>query len=116
MRTLRSILILLLCLAFPAYGYASLGIVQLPCPMQSDKADMDMSHANGDCCLDADTAAKTGKTCKTGQECSKVGGLYQLAPTHSVFLLESGAQVVPAVFLPRIASDPSGVWHPPRIL
>lgn len=116
MRTLRSILILLLCLAFPAYGYASLGVVQLPCPMQSDTVDMDMSHAKGDCCLDADTAAKTGKTCKTGHECSKVGGLYQLAPTQAAFLLESGSQVVSADFLLRIASDPTGVWHPPRIL
>lgn len=115
MRTLRSILILLLCLAFPAYGYASLGVVQLPCPMQSTDMQMAMAHANDGCCLHADTA-KTGKTCKAGHECSKVGGLYQIAPTQAAFLLPSGSQAVPAVFLPHIASDPSGVWHPPRIL
>lgn len=115
MRMLRSILILLLCLTLPAYGYAALGAVQPPCPMQSAGADGEMSHANGDCCLDADTAAKTGKTCKAGQEC-KAGGVFQMTSPQPAFLFASGAQLIPAAFLPRIASDPSGFWRPPRTL
>lgn len=115
MRTLRPILILLLCFTLPAYGYAALGIIQPPCPMQSAGTDGNMSHANGDCCLDADTAAKTGKTCKTGQEC-KVGGMFQITLLQPVFLFASGAQLIPVAFLPCIASDPSGFWRPPRAL
>ena len=115
MRTLRSTLILLLCLALPAYGYAALGIVQPPCPMQMGEAAMSMADGAHDCCLDADTAAKTGHPCKSGQEC-KVGSLFQFATPQFAFLFTAASPALPALSLPPIANDPSGVWRPPRAL
>lgn len=113
---MRTFLLLILCLAIPLQGFAALAVFEPPCPMESsttvdatDVADGSMAH---DCCNNADTFAKTGKICKTGQECqsSSQGPIFMLntrlpSPDHSVRF--------PPIALSVHSFDPSDLWRPP---
>lgn len=68
---MRIVSLLLLCfsLAFANVSYAQNH--EKNCPIEQDGSMSNMDHANmPDCCNDAETAAKTGKSCKADQDCS----------------------------------------------
>jgi hypothetical protein len=84
----------LLLVALPLQGLAVAWPASAPCPMEAEMAQMLASgdHAAADlpdCCNDADTFAKTGKACKSGQEC----GVASIA--------------LPATLLPQRAEPPA---------
>ena len=122
MRKFRLFLLTLLCFAIPLQGMASVRMLAAPCPMeqqdsmaQMQMSDMDQhtaSAAEHDCCNDADTAAKTGKMCKTGQDCS-VSAQYPAGIYSSFFLpVEQSTQYSSLVLFVR-SFDASSVWRPP---
>lgn len=82
--------------------------------MQSAEV-VDMSAmADDDCCNDADTFAKTGKLCKTGQECSAGGiGLIASFPTASFTPVHPHRIDSPA--RPIFDATPAGIWRPPTL-
>lgn len=114
MKNLRVLLLGLLCFAISIQGFARNGMAENPCPMlQSDAAATTMSAAaDHDCCDDADAFAKTGKACKTGQECPAAG--IALIPSVQT---ASFALVAPVRLVSRtpamIDFAPPGVWRPP---
>ena len=114
MRRLRVFLFLLLSIALPVQGYAQFVVPKMPCPMeQMAKMDGAEAAAMHDCCNDAETAAKTGKPCKSAQPCQSAGQ----------FLLFSALGVLPqdqapSVRFPHLADilfsfEPAATWRPP---
>lgn len=109
----RLLISLLLCLVIPVQGFASMGVSANACPMQNTTSGAaaeacPMQH----CCNDAETYGKTGKICKTGQECQSS---FQFPHTFSVQVTPITMQSISiahvALFVPTI--DPSGIWRPP---
>lgn len=78
--------------------------------MQVD--DMAADNAGHGCCNDAATFAKTGKPCKTGQQCLSVGVFMAFAP-QAASLPAPGSQRIPATGFFAHTFDPSSVWRPP---
>ncbi|OYX29364.1 MAG: hypothetical protein B7Z03_09095 [Hydrogenophilales bacterium 32-62-9] len=81
-------------------------------------AMMDMADAAAmhDCCNDAETAAETGKPCKSAQPCQSVG---QFLPFASPDVLPQN--LASSVRYPRLADtpftfDPAATWRPPAQL
>lgn len=110
---MRAYLALMLCFMIAFQGVANANVFKQPCPMQQGMEHMasDATVGAGSCCNDADTAAKTGKLCKTGQECSlSTSAIMSLQTT----LLDpmSSPQVVTTLFMTP-ALHPSAVWRPP---
>ena len=117
MRLIRISLFFILAIAVPLQGYASFVVPKVPCPMEPlvmmNMADADAMH---DCCNDAETAAKTGKLCKSGQSCQSAG--------HFLPFLEvdyAPHVLVTSVRYPQIADDllsfdPAATWRPPAQL
>lgn len=68
-----------------------------------------------DCCNDAETFAKTGQACKSGQECS-VGfqGLISFPITSSMPPISAAWFPIAAVFFRSF--DPAALWRPPAHL
>jgi len=68
-----------------------------------------------DCCNDAETFAKTGQVCKSGQECSVgVQGLTSLPVTAS--MPPASAVSFPALAVFFHSFDPAALWRPPAQL
>lgn len=113
MRRFRTFLFLLLSIAVPLQGYAHFAMPKAHCPMEQ-AAMMNAADAVAhDCCNDADTAAKTGKACKSGQPCQSVGSLLPVTG-----LGDLPRDLAPAVRFPRLADiaftfDPAATWRPP---
>lgn len=111
---MRAFIAFLLCLTVAFQGIANAHVFKQPCPMEqgTQAVMLDASAATQDCCNDADTAAKTGKPCKSGQECN-------LSHACTVALLQAPTQapaslgLVPTADLITPSFDPSGVWRPP---
>jgi hypothetical protein len=110
---MRMILATLMCISLLFQGTVSAHACAPHCPMHDSGMVMtpgvDRTH---DGCHDADTAAKTGKRCKTGQDCQVV---HPLILPATVTL--SPAPATP-LFIPTAghlfpSSDPTGVWRPP---
>lgn len=120
MRCFRVFLFLLLVIAVPVQGYAHFAVLKVPCPMEQD-ATMDEMHAAAahDCCDDAETLSKTGKSCKSGQSCQtcqSVGPLL-LIPK----LADLPRNPASSVHFPHLADidftfDPAATWRPPAQL
>lgn len=118
----RLFLLTLLCLAIPLQGMASVHMLAAPCPMeQSDgMAQMEMSEmdqqtasaADHDCCNDAETTAKTGKMCKTGQDCPVSAQYPASLPPSPHLAVELSTQYLALVLSVR-SFDASSVWRPP---
>jgi len=114
-RPMRAFLTFLLCFALALHGNANAHVFKQPCPMeQGAPIAMDMSGAAGDCCNDADTAAKTGKLCKTGQSCSVpvVGAIASLPLPE---LIVAASCPVPTARLVTLSFDLVAVWRPPTL-
>jgi hypothetical protein len=121
MRKFRLFLLMLLCLAVPLQGIAGMRMLSAPCPMESGHmaqmqiADMDQqAMADHDCCNDAETVAKTGKMCKTGQDC-QVSVLYPASRVSSLSLPVAPATQYLSLVLPVRSFDASSVWRPPAL-
>lgn len=122
MRKFRLFLLMLLCLAVPLQGLADVHMLSAPCPMeQSDHmaqmqmVDMDaQTMADHDCCNDAETAAKTGKMCKTGQDCP-VSALYPASLVISLSVAVAPATLHPSLVLSVRSFNASSVWRPPAL-
>jgi len=114
-RPMRTFLALLLCFTLAIQSNANAHVFKQPCPMeQGTQAAMDMAAAAGDCCNDADTAAKTGKLCKTGQSCSvPVVGAIASLPLPA--LIVAASCPVPTARLVTLSFDLVAVWRPPTL-
>ena len=114
MRRLRVFLFLLLSTALPLQGYAHFASPKLPCPMEQ-MAMMEAADAGAmdDCCNDAETAAQTGKPCKSGQPCQSVAQFLLFPEWDGV-----PQRITSSVRFPRLADipitfDPAATWRPP---
>ncbi|GAA3535029.1 hypothetical protein GCM10022394_13250 [Zobellella aerophila] len=74
---------------------------------------MDMAEPVDDCCNDADMAAKTGKPCKTGQECPPSSHACALISFATSTREPEPTEPVSTFALFPSSFDPSGVWRPP---
>ncbi|HSG93268.1 MAG TPA: hypothetical protein VK999_06090 [Methylotenera sp.] len=74
-----------------------------------------MNHADmPDCCNDAETAAKTGESCKPGQDCSisNVVILFSV-PSWNLVSTDRRFAQVRIKFVPSLA--PTDLWRPPTL-
>ena len=114
-RPMRAFLTFLLCFALALHGNANAHVFKQPCPMeQGASIEMDMSGADGDCCNDADTAAKTGKLCKTGQSCS-VPVVFVTASLPLQEPILGSPCLIPTARLVTASFDPPALWRPPTL-
>jgi hypothetical protein len=111
----RRVLLILLSLALPFNGWASMAVVD-PCPMQSAMADHGpMAQMKDSCCKDHDKSiGKADKPCKPGQECQS-SALYVSATAFQTSSLPRSTLSVPLPTLPASTAALSGVWRPPRV-
>jgi hypothetical protein len=121
-RTLRTLLLLLLSLSLPLYGSAALAVAP-PCPMEMaamDRPAMDSAEdaayeggdaALADCCADAAVRAATGKPCKAGQECQT--GSVTLPPPAIGQALPADHGAPPRNALPPPTQGAADIWRPP---
>lgn len=125
---MRLILAVLLAFGLLLNGHASLSFGEFVCPMQasmgaplvhadfgaiSDEViDASLDEASDDCCVDAETFARTGDPCKSGQTC-QAGNLMVLSPTSSPFASRTSATIIDRepFLLPAVRAD--SVWRPP---
>ncbi len=122
MRLFRLFLLMLLCLAVPLQGIANVHMLSAPCPMeqpdrmaQTKMANMDMdiqTMVDHDCCNDIETITKTGKVCKTGQDCP-VSALYPASFAASLSVPLAPATLHSFLVLSVRSFDASSVWRPP---
>lgn len=113
---MRVLFTLLLCLLVTIQGGVSAHAFQAPCPMghapgmpMSSDAAMDPDSG---CCNDAETAAKTGKLCKSDASCSHSS----VGIPSSINANMSAARAASPVFTLRERIDeidPPDVWRPP---
>lgn len=112
---MRIVSLLLLCfsLAFANVGYAQNH--EKNCPMEQGGSMNNMDHADmPDCCNDAATAAKTGKSCKADQDCS-ISNVVILFSVPSWNFVSTDRRLARAniAFVPTLA--PTDLWRPPTL-
>ena len=128
MRLFRWFLVFLLSVAIPFQGVVGLAVAETPCPMsavmkqsmmkQSMMAKINSPQASTTektthrCCNDADTIAKTGKLCKSGQECqsSSLCPIVQPEP-HVVSFPRT--ELLTSLNSLTLSFTPPAVWRPP---
>ncbi|MGQ0709408.1 MAG: hypothetical protein ACT4NV_06610 [Rhodoferax sp.] len=115
---MRVFLALLLCFVFAFQGGGSVHAYPLPCPMDHGGSPSmgvdDAAQALGDCCNDAETAAKTGKLCKTDTPCGSSSAL-ALGALPAPMHFASATDPAMALAVRMASTDPSGVWRPPSL-
>ena len=114
---MRTFTYLFLCLTLAFQGIAYAHAPKNHCPMEQAGHVMAMEAGNMacDCCNDAATTAKTGKPCKTGQECNL---------SHSYVLItlsQSTQKTAPSRFISvaghvTLSFNPPSVWRPPTFV
>lgn len=113
---MRVFFALILCFLVAIQGSVSAHAFQAPCPM-GHAPDIPMSadaatDPDSGCCRDAETAAKTGKLCKTDASCSHASvGFFSSINAN----LPTARAASPTCTLnERIDEiDPPDVWRPP---
>ena len=98
---LRFVLVLMLSLAIPAYGFAGLSAQQAPCPMAHVDTEPESAaplhhgdiDAEVDCCAGQDDSAGTDQACEMSQDCAGV---------HAVHIIDGR---VPHAMLLEILTD-----------
>lgn len=120
MRLAKFALACLLSLGVCVQGFASVAMLEDPCPMTQtgDEAVVDSvmySETEHDCCNDAETFDKTGKLCKTDLSCQSLSYASQ-TPYNLVLLVMTAEPTVP--FPDRVIRlhDPTPVWRPPALI
>jgi len=116
MKVFRALLLGLLCFAISMQGFAHIAMPKKPCPMhQSDAVVATMAANDYDCCNDADTFARTGKACKTGQECPASNGNL-VTPFQTTSFAPVATLRFASPSLAKFDFAPAGVWRPPASL
>lgn len=118
MRKFHRFLLTLLCLAIPLQGMAGVRAIEQPCPMEQEMAQMDHDQqvaiaAEHDCCNDPETAAHTGKFCKTGIDCQISAQYATVSVTTALSLPALQAAHYPVPVFAAQSFDASSVWRPP---
>lgn len=109
-----------LLMTVPFQGMAVMVEVKTPCPMagmmgESQATDDHAASApmtKGKCCLDDEAAARTGKLCKTGQECHS--GQLMLIGSISITTLSVAGTSPQST--PKLSYSPhplASIWRPP---
>ncbi|HEX4584727.1 MAG TPA: hypothetical protein VH183_07845 [Burkholderiaceae bacterium] len=113
---MRKLLMLGLCLALALQGAAQASVVEKACPIGQIGHPLATGafHKTPACCNDADTAAKTGKICKTGQACPAAGA-WLVSSTPSCSFLPLAAPLVRSPQPFALCVDPRGRWRPPAL-
>ena len=116
---MRVFLALLLCFVVAFQGSVGAYAFQDDCcPMDHDvglSTSVDESaQAVGDCCNDAETAAKTGKHCKTDTPCGSSSHCI-LPLLYAYIPYAQASDPVVALTVQIVTFDPSGVWRPPSL-
>lgn len=119
MKMFRTLLFGLLCFAISLQGFAGVALFEKPCPLESGAQSAEMiamaaMAADHDCCNDADTFAKTGKLCKTGQECS-AGGIGLIASCRIASFSPVHPLRIDSPDQPIFDAAPAGIWRPPTL-
>jgi hypothetical protein len=111
---MRALTVFLFCLSIALQGVASTRVLDQPCPMAQGMVHAGMMDPADDCCNDAETAAATGKLCKTGEECNlfQVFTIVSLQPPGQIPVATrhpaAGRHVSPSL-------KPSEIWRPPTL-
>lgn len=128
MRLIRHLLPLILSLAIPFAGYASVPGQHTPCPMQPASMQHDpverlvqdgstSAHAAAapSCCNDDTAFVQDGPVCKTGQQCQS-GNAVQLAPLALQLPRPDGGFASPHPS--ELPPDPTlaAIWRPPAVV
>jgi hypothetical protein len=114
MRNFRIFLLLLLCVAIPLQGYAGLALQEKPCSMmQAMMAKVASANQVRPCCNDADTLKKTGKMCKTGQQCTSGSHYFTLVKIQPPAYAAAQALRFAPIALSLYSIVPVPVWRPP---
>ena len=112
---MRIVSLLLLCfsLAFANVSYAQNH--EKNCPMEQDGSMSNMDHANmPDCCNDAETAAKSGESCKAEQGCSIPNLIiFPSIPSWNFVSAGMSSTLTNIPFEPNLA--PNDLWRPPTL-
>ncbi len=116
MRQLQRPFLYLLCLALPVQGSTFGVVLSAPCPMEATMAasTVEMPGAH-DCCNDADAAARTGKPCKTGQDCA-AGSVAMLTASLAAPVFPQACTGSPCAVPTRAGFQPGAIWRPPTSL
>ena len=113
---MRAFTVFLFCLSIAFQSTAGTHVFDKPCPIEQGMyaGMMDDSGGVGDCCNDAETAAKTGKLCKTGLECS-LSQVFIVVPRQSPDQkpVATTPLVAGSLFLPSF--NPHDIWRPPTL-
>lgn len=111
MRYFRTLILLLLSLALPVYGYAGLAPLAVACPMQQEMQAQAMQMAaadqHEDCC---DHMQLSGKACKT--EC-KTGSLALEFPADTPLLPATLTLPAQFIYLSHSGNKLDYIWRPP---
>lgn len=120
---LRFVLVLVLSLAIPAYGFAGLAAQQAPCPMASadsehvtaDALQHGESDAKVDCCAGQDDSGGGAQACDMNQDCAGVHAVH--VPATTVFAASvSVAHVAPLLDSGWPIGPSRSIWRPPAAL
>lgn len=125
MNVVRLLVVLLLSLAVPAFGFAGVATVETPCPMEQASTapvgpnaapDTSWSHAQQShgCCDDGDGQVPSESGCKSGQECH---GAHVVVLATAIALPgpvpdRLAAAERPAAHVPHVWAS---FWRPPRL-
>lgn len=117
MRLWSLILIVLLSIAVPTYGFGAMAAMDA-CPAHAG-VDMDMADASSPCCDDAGASGRLpDDACAT--HCSLSGGcgaiLFVQASSASIRVLTAAVPLQSGNSPNLPAPDSFGVWRPPRFL
>lgn len=115
---MRFFLTILLCFIVAFQSSAVVHAFPALCPMhhggEPSASSGEPAQATGDCCNDAETAAKTGKLCKTDTPCGSSSACV-LPSFYTHIPLVQAANPVFALNAPITTVDPSGIWRPPSL-
>ncbi len=117
---MRVLLTLLLCFIVAFQGGVSAQPIPYLCPINSGDVSSasasinETAHAVGDCCNDAETAAKTGKLCKADTPCGSFNACVFVSFRTPISSAQASSPV-PALTALITSFNPSGIWRPPSL-
>ncbi len=120
---LRFVLVLMLSLAIPAYGFAGLSAQQAPCPMAHVDTEPESAaplhhgdiDAEVDCCAGQDDSAGTDQTCEMSQDCAGVHAVH-LPETTGFAASLAAVRASPSLDSGWLVRHPHSIWRPTAAL
>ncbi|MGD0958224.1 MAG: hypothetical protein ABSB19_00305 [Methylomonas sp.] len=114
MRLINLFLLAMLILALPLQGFASIAGLKIPCPAEASGMLSKDTGNKHNCCNDADTVAKTGKLCKTQQNCQP-NALVLIDVAQPRIIDTISAKIPPFTNLLSLSFDQAATWRPPNL-